>query len=742
MSKFMIGFSISVSIIVSCYVATATAAEVYDPTNDLYDAFGAKCNGYGSINSESHREAVSLMSIIQSIRQDTNCDGISSALSEIEALKIAELQKTATAKTDLDVIWNQIYELQLAMDKEISSANPDAAYIDSLKVELSTLKTTAAKSLSNARVSQLTIRRNSIDTFKKASSSLFSKLKNNDLCLVKRPNLATQIGAQVIGLGTTLSSGLAGALLLSIGSIVDDFVSFFRNKDLSDRNLRQFRLGEAVGCAIESMSATYCKARDTELVVEYNSKAINQYANSAPNWLRAAGTLAQGLDAYQNWITRVHAGSPAATNGQAQDKNNAVNIQSSLRKLKIETDATLNMAQARVPLSPDPQQAKRTALITISGQLSGNSTITNLFQEPGCGPFIYIMSGGRERTRQIQPNESCEAYLNRKFPNEGLPDLAGDVPKSLGQILNEGTSASNVELSQVIESNAEAVIAAAETTFNGKSARHFLVESYNYLVSLLEDPSSIAQNQNQRVLILKTKEQIKLALQILDSKEDDDGNGDNKAVLSLNTKSLKDSADKISKIDSVKKVADLSLVLIPAQDRLALPSALSMIINQDIDSRMSQGTIDEKLTILLRLSPRDSLSALIPTMLSVDTATMQIDSAQLLARNNLVTVSNVFTDALKNRLDALSSSEYADDKSAQRAKANLCVQLLSIPQQLKFNIADYCKGAFIRSRRENSNITIQFDELWGKPFSQRVCAVYDFHRKSFLFGVTQKNGYK
>ncbi len=292
-------------------------SEVYDPTNDIYAAFGAKCNGFGSINSAAHREATSLMKIIESIRNDANCNGIAGALLEIEGLKLAELQKATTAKNDLDTLWNQIYDVQLAMDRATSvpANEQDVAYIDGLKLELTTLKTTAAKSLSNAHVAQLGIRRSSIDTFQRASSSLFSKLKNNDLCLVKRPNLATQIGAQVIGLGTTLSSGIVGALLVSVGSIIDDFVSFFRSKDLTDRNLRTFRLGEAVGCAVESMATTYCQARDTETVIELNSKALNQNKSTAPNWLRAAGTMAQGLDAYMAWVTRVHAGTPAATTG-------------------------------------------------------------------------------------------------------------------------------------------------------------------------------------------------------------------------------------------------------------------------------------------------------------------------------------------------------------------------------------------------------------------------------------------
>ena len=184
-------------------------------------------------------------------------------------------------------------------------------------------------------------------------------------------------------------------------------------------------------------------------------------------------------------------------------------MQTNLRKLKIQTDAALNMAQVRVPQAQDPLQAKRTALEGLAIQLAGSGTIRSLFQEGGCGPFIFILSGGKERTRVIQQGEECEAYLIKKFPTEGLPDLSGDIPKALTQILNEGTSASNVELSQVMESNAEAVIAAVENTVNGKSARTFLIEAYNYLVSLLEDPGSIAQNQNQRVLITKTKEQIK-----------------------------------------------------------------------------------------------------------------------------------------------------------------------------------------------------------------------------------------
>ena len=203
-------------------------ANGYDPTNDLFFAFGSKCKGKGPINSAAFNDGASLKYTIESIRDDNACKGISGALTDIEALNIPQLLKERVAENDLEYMSMQANDLELAIQAELRSSTPDVAYITALKKELVITKVNVAKSQKLSNQEKTRKRLETIDNYQKYSNILFSRLKQSDQCLVKNPNLAAQIGAQVLGLGSTLASGLVGSLMLATGNMIDNFVSFFR----------------------------------------------------------------------------------------------------------------------------------------------------------------------------------------------------------------------------------------------------------------------------------------------------------------------------------------------------------------------------------------------------------------------------------------------------------------------------------------------------------------------------------
>ncbi|MBC7458091.1 MAG: hypothetical protein H7235_07425, partial [Bdellovibrionaceae bacterium] len=287
----------------------------YDPTNDLFYAFGSRCQGNGSINALSHQDSQTIKQITTSIRDDADCKGITSALDDIEGLNISTLLKSNDASLDLEFLAMQAHDLETALAAESSGQKPDATYMSELKTELIRTKVLIAKSKRNPDTQNTQRRFETIQNFQRYSTNLFGQLKMSDKCLSKRPNLAAQIGAQIVGVSSTLTSGVVGSLLLFSGSLVDNFISFFREKSLGRKikNINNVRMGEAVACSFEGLAYTYCQARDVETVIKFNSKQTNLPSGHPQNWLDGVGLIGQDSHAYMDWITKVDAGSAAGT---------------------------------------------------------------------------------------------------------------------------------------------------------------------------------------------------------------------------------------------------------------------------------------------------------------------------------------------------------------------------------------------------------------------------------------------
>jgi len=189
-------------------------------------------------------------------------------------------------------------------------------------------------------------------------------------------------------------------------------------------------------------------------------------------------------------------------------------------------------------------------------------------------------------------------------------------------------------------------------------------------------------------------------------------------------------------------VADLSKELIPQGDTFAVPKALSEIVNQDIDQKISMGQIDENLAALMQLSSKDSLGELIKYYIGLEAARTQSRSAKELSKSNLSALASLFSENLEGRMKKL-SQDIKEDSSANDSLAILCMQSLAVPESPKIgdtDIKQYCSGKIYQSLDEKSGLKMDYNELLKKPYPERACAVYDFYRKSYLYGLKTNRG--
>jgi uncharacterized membrane protein YkoI len=210
-------------------------AQGYDPTNDLFFAFGSRCQSKGPLNEVALNDGNSIKSIVESVRDDESCQSIVNALNSIDSLNVTRLMKDKNLEKDVEFLAMKSNDLEMALQAEIDSGGKDTAYITALKTELVATKVSVIKSQKSPQQENAKKRYETIDNFYSYSNVLFSKLKQSDQCLTKKPNLAAQIGAQILGMSSSLSSGVIGSLMLSAGSLTDNFISFFRDKSLGKK---------------------------------------------------------------------------------------------------------------------------------------------------------------------------------------------------------------------------------------------------------------------------------------------------------------------------------------------------------------------------------------------------------------------------------------------------------------------------------------------------------------------------
>lgn len=179
------------------------ASDAYDPTDDLFFAFGSKCKGKGALNSAALNDGSGIKYILESIRDDNSCKSITGALADIDSLNIADILKDKEADNDIEALSMQASELELAIVAESKSSTPDMDYVSKLKSELINTKVSLAKNKNKFTQEHTRKRYQTIGNYHKYINILFSKLKQSDQCLTKNPNLAAQVGAQILGVGST-----------------------------------------------------------------------------------------------------------------------------------------------------------------------------------------------------------------------------------------------------------------------------------------------------------------------------------------------------------------------------------------------------------------------------------------------------------------------------------------------------------------------------------------------------------
>jgi len=766
------------------------AASSYDPTGDLMNAFGSKCNSHGALNAAADSDTSSLKSIIGTLKDDTTCHGIAGILDQISGLNIDQLQAGYQANRDQSLLATEINDLQSAIKAENAKANPDTALISAWELELDQANVNFIKAKGLSHELNLESRISTIKNFQMYATKLYGQLQNSECTSnPKHAGLKAEIGAQFLGLASTMAPGLIGSTMLGVGDILDNMFSFARENALADkiRDLTSSSLGQAAECAIDGVSASYCQARDSLNIIKTNAKIQEGQAEFSDPTYNGVNVVGKDMKTYIEFASRVKAGARADSGPRATEKGGATQTIANLEILQAGLDGAIGDGEKDLAEAPDPVGKLKQVIAGVANRMTGSAqpvssiTISGLtvdtpagplatffVDDVSCGPLIYFYSIGRERSRRppINALEPCQDYVTRVFTN---PPTLDSVKINVNKAMAEAQTSIIARSSRIQEYDPELVFAEAYKE-NGNRIKpvEFLDNASAYLNVLLDekDHGGIAATPRIESLIKKTIKQIQDTQDIIDHKYKPpppvvkaDAIKTPKTKSSTGPGTYGNGGSSIDippspnpppqkELTPAEELSYLQRIINPSGDVFNIPNELNQLVEQDIDHKIGQGKLDPALARNIELSVANSLGALIQQYIGLDSGKAQANNAKGSSKKTLAVVGDLFSKQLELRMQELMSS---NDEPSQENLNLLCMRAALVPTGAmvgnselkkfgKIDLDKYCKDRVYKSVYEKSGIVMEYNKIKStKDFEERVCTVYDFFRKSYLYGLKIKH---
>lgn len=389
--------------------ADETEPRVGNPATALLNAFGAGCTyGDTEVLQQAQQHGQSLADILQGIGQDEGCARFSSFYKNYES-EILELKQNEHAyKADRQQIELLIEDLELAIITEESSPTPDTEFIASAKFEVKELRGRLIRErrlTSHYRDQQAVYRVKRLQTL---TSNLVESILQSDSC-PQATDAVGQIAAHGFGIASLVTGGLTGAIFLSAGAALVDFLRVLSEKDYKDalKEIESIQLVHATGCALEGMAATHCRARDVINVMNLEMAARRVPVACDATYL-GTHLVTQGFQNFIAWYSKTEG-------AQAQDKIDRALIGYNFKAIEGYFERGIktlreNLKAGKIP-AREGLTAEQTAILQFIGGLTqddyaftDSGTAAGQFAGqvfPGaekCGPVVFYLTNGTSRT--------------------------------------------------------------------------------------------------------------------------------------------------------------------------------------------------------------------------------------------------------------------------------------------------------------------------------------------------------
>ena len=773
----------------SCFSGNQNSA-----VTDLEAAFEGGCSMNGPALGFALSQTQSLIGTIQDLRQHNQCTGIDTALNGAQNLN-AQLFRLQQDPTSLQL--NGLQQAQNTLIAQINSTK-DAGSLNYLteayalnSVELATLQGQEASLSGSALSTPLQLGYSSINSYMTGLQPITSSVVD---CARENPLFAAQMASQLMSVSGNFLTPMIGAALSVGGAVLSTIFTFFQDMQYSgpinDSNLTA--MTSALSCGLESISNSYCQARDMMTLTEleecgYNPNAsadCPQQAMSVPGsnevpttaFWQGLDALSRSLPALQVWIKKVVSGViPADTydanrindpkdaraqldhvnelaDGWENQETLLINTKGSMAEMHLET---VNAVYALVSILSYGIKngygcqygncgVSSTPVLTYYPSMA--AVLYNLVGQPMNGCSGSIGGNCLDATTILLPGDTTAPVLDQHGnpvidPNTGRPEVTRTNGNGGWMTIIQNSQAlySNVyglvdaQVHQALDVDPSGVLESAKVASGAGLPTP--LDALSNLSSFLQSSYNFYSNLPAN-LIQGGEAGRKGTLNFITS---------SKTMLdSITAAVVTETGDHAKDEVTLKSIYDgLNL----AQDPNFVSERLTLHIQEDVKTRIKAGQIPKTAADILVMSGGDPALQLIAVPAAQIENTMRsLGAAESVSELNIQSFVKFFAKGLNDVLKLL--NDHADKDGEARGgspktaifrsqQAQICILIASTqskwPSDVNLNL---CNGTFYKS--DLTGETLAFDDLHGKmdaalPVKDRMCSFYNLIKDSANF---------
>lgn len=716
----------------SLSIASVNAADYAG--KDLLNYFSSTCPSQGDWTKLVTSDAEALVTILDNLKNDPDCVSAAGSIAQLGGLatKMNQLQTNSQRKIDIEKLKAKEIELSNQIGQ---TSDPDI--IGDLQAAIREVQIEKAMLLAEDNSKNKLAGENIGDTYSQivlSTNQFYKAIANNYKCLNKNPRILSSVTSLVssIGSGVALVNPALGIGLSAVSETLGTTVEAIRGGSLN-RRIRKISDGTLINsgfkCALESLSNRWCELSDARKLLDFKFSLIKK-TESEKGYLSAITLYDRKIPSFLDWLSKVRAGAPAATESDAS--RHAV-VYERLKIVQVASskgDGTLTEFKKRYEdpttvSAADKYNVIRQVVIKLTGQCSSGYSIllgdgiTNpLFDIYNNSLAPYRLLGLTSIPRQQGfPISFCEFDPFTQWPSGTYVPNYEIIEKEYADWIKAATILVNREFTQVLQPDALGVLSSAFERTGSKwkiSPKQSIDEIRTFLQN--NRPSSF-ETSAFRTIYEDIEDKLKL---ISDTLTD-------ALVLQTTTPS--------KAIDAIFNASDLQFGTVVFNSRLdmtirvALNEYFKQSKPEDQNIAAQMLAMESYLETLRKVSGKDSDELVM----------LDIQNAQKGALSNMRNFVDVFAkninQLLKNNNTKITS--IADDSQTvidREDQARICILLSSMPHISKKIDMSLCNGkklsAMIKGGPETPTVSESF---LNQPFSKRNCSYRDYIRKSKIY---------
>lgn len=702
---------------------------------DLLQYFSSTCPSQGDWTKLVQSDAEALINILENLKNDPDCVSAAGSISQLGGLatKMTQLETTNQRKIEIEKLKAKEIELSNQLS---STSDPDAisdiqAAIRDVQVEKAVLlaEDSSSKSLNGESIAS------SYSQIVLSTNQLYKAIANNSRCLEKNPRVISTVTSLVssIGGGVATINPALGIGLSAASEFLGNTVEAIRVGQIN-RKIRKIADGTLVNsgfkCALESLSNRWCELSDARKLLDFKFRIIKK-PKMESGFLSVMTIYDRKIPSFLEWLTKVRAGAPAATESDASRHAVVYERWKMVQVASSKGDGTLTEFKRRYQ---DPTTVTNTDKYNIIRQVVSKLTGMNC-SGGGFGsssevsnPLFDIYSNSLAAYRMIgldriprdggYPISFCDYDPFTQWPDGTtyIPDYS-KVEAEYKDWIAKATTLVNREFTQVLQPDALGVLS---TAFE-KTGSKWKVSPKQSIDDIIE---FLAKN---RPLHFETSAFKKIYL-------------DTEKRLQLISDTLTDTLvlQTMMPIEAIQKIFNTAELQFGT---VVFNSRLEMAVRISLDEYFKNSNQEEQ-NIAAQMLAMESYLDTLRKVSGKDTdelVMLDIQQAQKGALSNMRTFVDSFAKSIKRLLKNNNKKiSKTADKSQKRIdeedQAKLCVLLASMPIINSKIDMGLCYGkkitAMINGGPETIVITKKFLE---KDFSERNCLYRDYIRKSKIY---------